>query len=62
METNKSNKNETNWDLCFICQETKTKAVEKSLRTTEEGLCSLADMLIKFNETDALRFDIDRLC
>ena len=43
METNKSNKNETNWDLCFNCQEKKTKAVEKSLRSTEEGLRSLAD-------------------
>ena len=49
--------NDTNWKLCFICQQ-KTK---EKLRSTPDGITKLSASLIEFYKIDALKFDISRI-
>ena len=47
----------TDWDLCFICQ----KKSDDPVRSTEDGLKTLAENLPNFHELGGLNFDFSRI-
>ena len=46
-----------NWDLCFICQ----RSINEDLRSSNDGLDTLATNIPKFNEFGRLKFDYSRI-
>ena len=47
----------TNWDLCFICQ----RSTNQGLRSSNDGLNTLATNIPKFNEVGCLKLDCSRI-
>ena len=47
----------TNWDLCFICQ----RSTNEGLRSSNDGLNTLATNIRKFNKLGHLKFDYSRI-
>ena len=47
----------TNWDLCFICQ----RSTNEGLRSSIDGLNTLATNILKFNEFGRLKIDYSRI-
>ena len=47
----------TNWDLCFICQ----RSTNEGLRSSNDGLNTLATNIPKFNKLGRLKFDYSRI-
>ena len=46
-----------NWDLCLICQ----RGTNEGLRSSNDGLNTLATNIPKFNELESLKFDNSRI-
>ena len=46
-----------NWDLCLICQ----RGTNEGLRSSNDGLNTLATNIPKFNELESLKFDNSRM-
>ena len=46
----------TNWNLCFSCQ----RSSNEVLRSSNDGLNTLATNIPKFNELGRLKFDYSR--
>ena len=47
----------TNWNLCFICQ----RSTNEVLRSSNDGLNTLATNMVKFNEVRHLKFDYSQV-
>ena len=47
----------TNWDLCFICQ----RSTNEGLRSSNDGINTLATNIPKFNKLGHLKFDYSRI-
>ena len=47
----------TNWDLCFTCQ----RSTNEGLRSSNDGLNTLATNILKFNEFGRLKIDYSRI-
>jgi hypothetical protein len=59
MAQNSAQDDTTNWDMCILCQHEKKK---EKCRSTEQGIETLSDMLLKFYQLKKLDYRLSGLC